>query len=142
VPPVRFGVLTTLGSAVWLSAMALIGYSVGGSWRSIMHGFSYAGYLLIAGAILALAFVIYHRYRSYHAAMARDAEAKAAAVEASAQPLQASPVAGGPRGGGQPVSGQATAPQASPGALSTSPSSRSDGEASRSGSDKGRHFRK
>ena len=72
VPPVRFGVLTFFGSAIWVTAMALIGYEVGSGWRSIMHGFSFAGYLLAALAVVAIAFVIFHRYRSYHAAMARE----------------------------------------------------------------------
>ena len=95
VPPVRFGVLTFLGSAIWLSAMALIGYSVGGSWRSIMHGFSYAGYLLIAVAVIAIAVVIYHRYRSYHRAMATHA---AVGASAPARPADAS-TTGGPAAG-------------------------------------------
>jgi membrane protein DedA with SNARE-associated domain len=72
VPPLRFGVLTFFGSAIWLTAMGLIGYGVGSSWRTVMHGFSFAGYLLAAAAVVAIAFAIYHRYRSYHATMARQ----------------------------------------------------------------------
>lgn len=68
VPLVRFGVLTGLGSLIWDGAMAGIGYGVGGHWRTVMHGFSDAGYLLAALAAAAIAFVIYHRYRSYRAA--------------------------------------------------------------------------
>lgn len=68
VPLVRFGVLTTLGSLVWLTLMASIGYGVGNSYTTIMHGFSYAGYLLAAAAVAAIAFVIWHRLRSYRAA--------------------------------------------------------------------------
>ena len=45
-PLVRFGVLTFLGSLIWDGAMALIGYGVGGSYRKIMKGFAYAGYML------------------------------------------------------------------------------------------------
>ncbi len=68
VPLGRFGVLTFFGSLLWDAAMALIGYGVGGSWKTVMHGFSDAGYLLAVLAVLALAAVIYHRYRSYKAA--------------------------------------------------------------------------
>jgi membrane protein DedA with SNARE-associated domain len=68
VPLVRFGLLTLAGSAVWDAAMAVIGYEVGSGWRSVMHGFSDAGYLLGALAVLALALFFVHRYRSYKAA--------------------------------------------------------------------------
>ena len=68
VPLARFGVLTFFGSLLWDAAMALIGYGVGGSWQKVMHGFSDAGYLLGVLAVLALAAVIFHRYRSYRAA--------------------------------------------------------------------------
>jgi uncharacterized membrane-anchored protein/membrane protein DedA with SNARE-associated domain len=73
VPALRFGVLTAIGSLIWDGAMALIGYGVGGQWRTVMKGFSDAGYLLGALALLALAFVIWHRWRSYHADMASSA---------------------------------------------------------------------
>jgi membrane protein DedA with SNARE-associated domain len=70
VPIVRFGLLTLAGSAVWDSAMALIGYEVGSRYNKIMHGVSDAGYVLGVLAVLAIAFVIYHRYRSFRAATA------------------------------------------------------------------------
>ncbi len=68
VPLLRFGLLTAAGSLIWDAAMALIGYEVGSSWRSIMHGFSDAGYLLGALVLVALAIFLVHRYRSYKAA--------------------------------------------------------------------------
>src|SRR5665213_4474582 len=67
VPIVRFAILTAAGSLIWDGAMAAIGYGVGHNWQSVMHGFSDAGYLLGGLAVLAIAFVIYHRYRSYTA---------------------------------------------------------------------------
>ncbi len=68
VPALRFGILTAFGSFIWVSAMALIGYAIGGQWRTVMKGFSDAGYLLGGLAIIAIAFVVWHRWRSYHAA--------------------------------------------------------------------------
>jgi membrane protein DedA with SNARE-associated domain len=68
VPLLRFGLLTAAGSFIWDSAMALIGYEVGSSWRSVMHGFSDAGYVLGALAAVAIAVFLVHRYRSYKAA--------------------------------------------------------------------------
>lgn len=72
VPAPRFGVLTVLGSLVWDTAMALIGYGVGNRWQSIMKGFNDAGYVLGAGVVLAVAVFIWHRYRSYRAHTAGD----------------------------------------------------------------------
>lgn len=65
VPIVRFAILTALGSVIWDGAMALIGYNVAGSWQSVMKGFSDAGYVLGVLVVAAIAFVIYHRWRSY-----------------------------------------------------------------------------
>ena len=73
VPLVPFIILTALGSLVWDGAMAGIGYGVGGSYTTIMHGFSYAGYLLAAAAVAAIAFVIWHRWRSFRTATAGEA---------------------------------------------------------------------
>ena len=65
VPLVRFGILTALGSLIWDGAMAGIGYGLGHSYEKVMHGFSYAGYLLGAAAVVVIALAIWHRYRSY-----------------------------------------------------------------------------
>ena len=51
-PPVRFGVYTTIGCLPWNTALAVAGYAVGANWESIvsaLHGPSY----LIAGIVLA-----------------------------------------------------------------------------------------
>jgi membrane protein DedA with SNARE-associated domain len=82
VPIVRFGLLTAAGSLIWDGAMALIGYEVGSSWKSVMHGFSDAGYLFAALAVLAVLFFLAHRYRSYKSATAAEASARAAASAA------------------------------------------------------------
>ena len=70
VPLVRFGILTAVGSLLWDGAWAGIGYGVGGHWHSIAHGFSDAGYVLAALAVVAIAIAVYHRYRSYKEATA------------------------------------------------------------------------
>jgi membrane protein DedA with SNARE-associated domain len=68
VPLLRFGIMTAAGSLIWDGAMALIGYEVGKSWKSVMHGFSDAGYLLGALVVLAVVVFIVHRYRAYKSA--------------------------------------------------------------------------
>lgn len=88
VPLLRFGILTALGSLIWDGAMAGIGYGVGNSYTTVMHGFSYAGYVLAAVAVAAIAFVIWHRLRSYRAAIAADAaDAAPAGFAADARPV-------------------------------------------------------
>lgn len=69
VPLVRFGILTAAGSLLWDGAMALIGYEVGASYQKIMHGVSYAGYLIGVLAVAAIAFVLWHRWQSYRSAV-------------------------------------------------------------------------
>jgi membrane protein DedA with SNARE-associated domain len=65
VPPLRFGLLTAAGSAIWCSAMALIGYSIGSGYHKVMKGFSDAGYVLAAVVVVAVVVFITHRYRRY-----------------------------------------------------------------------------
>jgi len=72
VPLVRFGVLTAAGSLVWDGAWAGIGYGVGTHWRSIVHGFNDAGYVIAALAVVVIALAIVHRYRSYKAATSME----------------------------------------------------------------------
>lgn len=61
--PVRFAVATLSGSLVWCAALALAGYELGASWHKLTKGFSYAGFVLIAVAVLAFAAFIAHRWR-------------------------------------------------------------------------------
>ncbi len=69
VPLVRFGILTAAGSLLWDGAMALIGYQVGSSYEKIMHGVSYAGYVIAIVVVAAVAFVLWHRWQSYRSAV-------------------------------------------------------------------------
>ena len=116
VPALRFGVLTAIGSLLWDGAMALIGYGIGGQWRTVMKGFSDAGYLLGALAALTLGVLVWHRWRSFHAAtdaghaatrpsypatdrVPAPARASAPVPEAPAgDPVRSAPRAGGRQG--------------------------------------------
>ena len=44
VPPSLFGVLSLIGTAVWVTTMSLIGYGVGSAWQGVAHGIAVAGY--------------------------------------------------------------------------------------------------
>jgi len=72
VPALRFGLLTAAGSLIWDAAMAGIGYGVGRRWRQIVHGFSDAGYVLGALAVVLVVAFFVHRWRSYHRQVQAD----------------------------------------------------------------------
>ena len=55
-PPLRFGIYTTLGCLPWTTALAVAGYAVGANWESIVNAFHGPSYI-IAG-IVAVAVVI------------------------------------------------------------------------------------
>lgn len=54
-----YTVLTLVGSAVWAFAIAGIGYALGSSYRRFDHGFKYAEYLVLAGIVVAAAYLLY-----------------------------------------------------------------------------------
>jgi membrane protein DedA with SNARE-associated domain len=83
VPLLRFGLLTAAGSLVWDATMAVIGYEVGSSWKSVMHGFSDAGYLLGALVVLAVAVLLVNWYRSFKAASTSGAQSIALVTKRS-----------------------------------------------------------
>ncbi len=77
VPLLSFGVFTLIGSAIWDGAMAGIGYGVGSNYKRVVHVFSDAGYVLAVLAVIAIAFAVVHRLRSYR--RTRDLEIQQAA---------------------------------------------------------------
>jgi membrane protein DedA with SNARE-associated domain len=63
----KFAVLTVIGCAVWCTALASIGYSLGASYEHVIKGFSYAGYVAAVLVVLAILFLIFHRLRAVRA---------------------------------------------------------------------------
>jgi membrane protein DedA with SNARE-associated domain len=59
----KFALFTVIGCAVWCTALCSLGYSLGSSYNHVLKGFSYAGYVLAAVAVVGIAFVIWHRVR-------------------------------------------------------------------------------
>ena len=70
-PLLKFAVFTVIGCAVWCTALCSLGYSLGSSYKHVLNGFSDAGYVLAALAVVGVAFVIWHRVR----ALRREREA-------------------------------------------------------------------
>ncbi len=60
----KFLVFTVIGCALWCTALASIGYSLGSSWHHVLKDFSYAGYVVAVLIVLAIVFVILHRVRA------------------------------------------------------------------------------
>ncbi len=62
-PALLFGVLSLIGTAVWVTVISLLGYSLSSTWQSISHGIAVAGYLIAAVVVLAIVALILHRLR-------------------------------------------------------------------------------
>jgi len=63
VPPLLFGFLSLIGTAVWVTVISLVGYGVGSAWQSIAHGLAVAGYVIFAVAVVGIAAFIVYRVR-------------------------------------------------------------------------------
>jgi membrane protein DedA with SNARE-associated domain len=58
-PAVRFGFLSLLGTVIYVSAVASIGYGMGSAWRRVAQAMSVSGYVIAALAAAAIvAFVL------------------------------------------------------------------------------------
>jgi len=63
VPLMMFALLSLLGTAVWVTAITLIGYAVGTQWQKVAHGFALAGYVIVVVAVIGIAVFVWHRLR-------------------------------------------------------------------------------
>ena len=61
VPPLLFGVLNLIGTAVAVTALSLIGFGLGSAWQSADHGISIAGYTIALMVVVAVAAFIAYR---------------------------------------------------------------------------------
>jgi membrane protein DedA with SNARE-associated domain len=65
IPPLRFGVLSLIGTVLYATIMSLIGYGVGSAWTSVSHGLSTATYIVVAVVVIAIVGGVVVRYRAY-----------------------------------------------------------------------------
>ncbi|MGH3155451.1 MAG: DedA family protein [Streptosporangiaceae bacterium] len=63
VPLARFALLSLLGTAIYASAVASVGYAVASAWTRIEHDISIASYIIVAVVVIALAAFFVHRIR-------------------------------------------------------------------------------
>jgi membrane protein DedA with SNARE-associated domain len=81
VPPLRFGVLSLIGTVIYVTALTSIGYGVGSAWRSVSHGLAVAGYVIFAVLVVVIVGFVIYRLRQF-----RRESALARADQASPQP--------------------------------------------------------
>ncbi len=60
----RFVILCAIGSAIWITALGVLGNAVGHSWESWRHHLEYADYAAVAFAVVAVVFLLVRRRRS------------------------------------------------------------------------------
>ena len=89
IPPLLFGVLSLIGTAVWVTAISLIGYGVGSAWQSVAHGIALAGYVIAAVMVIAIAGFIAYRLREVRR---EAAERREPASQGEDQPRPRSPM--------------------------------------------------
>ena len=63
VPPVRFGILSLIGTVVYVGAVSSIGYGVGSAWNRVAADLSVAGYVIAALVVVAIAVFVIYRLR-------------------------------------------------------------------------------
>jgi membrane protein DedA with SNARE-associated domain len=69
-------VLSLIGTAIWVTVISLLGYSLSSTWQSISHGIAIAGYLIAAVVVIGIVALILHRLREVrHEAAAAGAHA-------------------------------------------------------------------
>ena len=62
-PPLRFGVYTTLGCIPWTAALGIAGYALGANWESVANGFHGPTYVIAGIVVAALAAAVFMRVR-------------------------------------------------------------------------------
>jgi membrane protein DedA with SNARE-associated domain len=63
-PPLRFTVLTIIGSIPWVLALALAGQALGSEWTSVRKGFEYVDYAIVALVVVGVGYWIVRRRRA------------------------------------------------------------------------------
>ena len=74
VPAVRFGILSFIGTAIYVTALSWIGYSLGGQWAKVNHSLTQATYVLVVVVVVAVVAFVVLRVREFR----REAAARAA----------------------------------------------------------------
>jgi membrane protein DedA with SNARE-associated domain len=74
IPAGRFGILSLIGTVIYVTALSLIGYSLAGTWTKIEHGLSIFGYALFALVVVAIVGFVLYRRRQFRRETATGAD--------------------------------------------------------------------
>ncbi len=64
-PAIRFGILSLIGTVIYASVLASIGYEVGSAWDSVNKGLTVAGYVLFALIVVVIVGFVAYRLRQF-----------------------------------------------------------------------------
>jgi membrane protein DedA with SNARE-associated domain len=81
IPPVRFGVLSLIGTLVYVVALSSIGYSLGGEWSKVEHSLSTISYVVVAVIVVAVVGFVIYRLREFRREAAAGAVRDAAETD-------------------------------------------------------------
>lgn len=73
----RFIVFTSIGTAIYCSTLAVVGYELGHTWHHIVKGFTDTGIVIVILAVLSIAVLLFHRIRTLRAERVETSEPKA-----------------------------------------------------------------
>jgi membrane protein DedA with SNARE-associated domain len=65
IPPLRFGVLSGIGTMVYVVVLSSIGYSIGGQWTKVNHSLTMITYIVVAVVVVAVIGFVVHRVREF-----------------------------------------------------------------------------
>jgi membrane protein DedA with SNARE-associated domain len=82
VPPIRFGVLSLIGTLIYATVLSCLGYALGSEWTKVSHGLSIVGYVLFAVIVIVIVGFVAYRLRQFR----REAQARAKAPGAGPDP--------------------------------------------------------
>ena len=90
IPALRFGVLSLIGTVVYVAALSSIGYSLGSEWSKVNHGLTQISYVVVAVVVVAIIGFVILRLREFRKESAAAARAEVPAARAgSGRPDQA-----------------------------------------------------
>ena len=71
--PLRFGILSLIGTLIYVTALSSIGYSLGTQLSKVNHGLSTASYIVVGLIVIALVGFVIHRLREFRKEAAEGA---------------------------------------------------------------------
>jgi len=60
----RYNLLTLIGNSIWCVALAAAGWALGSSYESFHHGFGYVEYLVVAGILVLVGYLVLRNRRT------------------------------------------------------------------------------